>query len=92
MPEPHLKHFSNDIDTRDILNYMVVLYEISLNRDHEELKRFVKLISHVIDPEDFNKLLRRTIRMMGNSKCGKDLCSDWIMTKLYDQYTSVGVL
>jgi len=92
MPEPHLKHFSNEIDTRDVLKYMVILYEISLNRDHEELKRFVKLISLVIDPEDFNKLLRRTIRMMGNSKCGRDLCSDWIMTKLYDQYTSAGAL
>lgn len=92
MPEPHLKHFSDEIDAVDVLKYMMVLYEISLNRDQEELKRFVKLISLAIDPEDFNKLLRRTIRMMGNSKCSRDLCSDWIMTKLYDQYTSVGHL
>ena len=92
MPEPHLKNFSNEIEAVDVLKYMIVLYKISLDRDQEELKQFVKTISYVIDPEDFNKLLRRTIRMMGNSKCGKDLCSDWIMTKLYDQYTSVGVL
>lgn len=30
--------------------------------------------------------------MMGDSKCGKDLCSDWLMTNLYELYKAFGTL
>lgn len=69
---------------------MVILYEICLNRSVVELNRFVSAVAKIIGPEDFNKLLRRMIRMMGNTKCGDDLCSDWLMTKLYELYQAIG--
>jgi hypothetical protein len=55
-----------------------------------ELNRLVRTISKVIGPEDFNKLVRRVIRMMGDTKCGEDLCSDWLMTQLYELYSAFG--
>jgi hypothetical protein len=70
---------------------MVVLYEIARRRDFFELSRFVKLSAEVIGPEDFNLLLRAVIKIMGNAKCGPDLCSDWLMTNLYELYTAFGV-
>lgn len=70
---------------------MVVLYTISKKRDVFELSRFVKLSSETIGPEDFNLLLRAVVKMMGNAKCGPELCSDWLMTGLYELYTAFGV-
>jgi hypothetical protein len=69
---------------------MVILYSITLSRDVMELNRLVRMISKVIGPEDFNKLVRRVIRMMGDTKCGEDLCSDWLMTQLYELYSAFG--
>lgn len=69
---------------------MMILYEIAKRRDFVELSRFVKLTSSVIGPNDFNLMLRTLIRMMGNGKCGDELCSDWIMTQLYELYKAIG--
>lgn len=69
---------------------MVVLYAISINQNIVELNRFIAVVSRIIGPEDFNHLLRRTIKMMGDSKCGDILCSDWLMTKLFDLYNTLG--
>jgi len=70
---------------------MFVLYQVSKSRSFIELSRFVNLSAEVIGPNDFNLLLRGVIRMMGNSKCGQELCSDWLMTNLYELYKALGV-
>lgn len=68
----------------------MILYQISLNRNIFELNRFMVMSATVIGPEDFNRLLRRVVRMMGDSKCGEELCSDWLMTNLYQLYMMMG--
>ena len=90
--QPPLQKFSNELTPKEILGYMLILYQISLNRNISELNRFLKLVSSVVSPDDFNKLLRRVIRMMGDAKCGKDLCSDWLMTNLYELYKAFGTV
>jgi len=69
---------------------MVILCTISTNQNIVELNRFVVVVSRMIGPEDFNYLLRHTIKMMGDRKCGDLLCSDWVMTKLFDLYNTLG--
>jgi len=69
---------------------MVILCSISTGQNVVELNRFVVAASRLIGPEDFNHLLRRTVKMMGDSKCGDILCSDWLMTKLFDLYNTLG--
>lgn len=69
---------------------MVILCTISKNQNIVELNRFVVVVSRLIGPDDFNQLLRRTVKMMGDRKCGDLQCSDWIMTKLFDLYNSLG--
>lgn len=50
-----------------------------------ELSRFVGLMAKVMGPEDFNKMLRRVTRMMGENEC-----SDWLLTNLYELYIAYG--
>lgn len=69
---------------------MVILYEVVKNQDINELNRYLKYVSKVISPEDFNNLVRRVVRMMGPDQCGGLLCSDWLMTSLYELYSAYG--
>jgi hypothetical protein len=89
-PQPHLQKFTGELKSDELIQFMVILYSITLSRDVMELNRLVRMISKVIGPEDFNKLVRRVIRMMGDTKCGEDLCSDWLMTQLYELYSAFG--
>lgn len=90
LPQPHLQKFTEELKSDELIQFMLILYDIALSSDVLELNRFVKMISKVIGPEDFNKLVRRVIRMMGETKCGQDLCSDWLMTQLYELYSAFG--
>jgi hypothetical protein len=83
--------FSSELKPKEILNLMLILYEIASTRDFVELGRFVHFSSEIIGPSDFNLLLRSLVKMMNGSKCGDELCSDWIMTNLYELYTALGV-
>lgn len=67
---------------------MLIAFQISKDEDFPSLHRFVAVCAKEMGPEDFNKLLRRTIKFMGDEKCGDDLCSDWLMGKLYELYES----
>jgi len=89
-PQPHLQKFTEELKSDELIQFMVILYSITLSRDVMELNRLVRMISKVIGPDDFNKLVRRVIRMMGDTKCGEDLCSDWLMTQLYELYSAFG--
>lgn len=91
MRTPVLKtKFSEELDPKELLGLMLILYEIARKRDFMELSRFVHFSAELIGPSDFNQMLRSLIRMMGNTKCGHELCSDWIMTQLYELYTAIG--
>lgn len=91
MTTPTLKtKFSEELDPKEVLGLMMILYQISKQRDFVELGRFVRYSAEIIGPSDFNQMLRSLIRMMGNTKCGDELCSDWLMTQLYELYTAIG--
>jgi hypothetical protein len=80
--------FSDEVTTGELLSLMVILYRISLDKDIVALNRFVATCSRMMGPDDFNKLLRAVIKMVGNDVSS----SDWVMTKLYEIYTSYGDL
>jgi hypothetical protein len=89
-PKPLPVRFSDELEPRELVQFMLILYEISKARDFIELSRFVKLVAEVIGPADFNLLLRSTVKLMGVHRCGRDMCSDWLMTQLYELYQAFG--
>ena len=89
-PTPQLQKFSGEMKSLEILQYMVILYQITKSKEINELSRYLKYVSKVISPEDFNNLVRRVVRMMGHDQCGNTLCSDWLMTSLYELYKAYG--
>jgi hypothetical protein len=89
-PAPPLQKFSDELESIELLRYMVILYRVAKNGEVGELSRYLKHVSRVISPEDFNNLVRRVVRMMGTDRCGESLCSDWLMTSLYELYKEYG--
>jgi hypothetical protein len=87
MPDhhPQLQRFSDEMKVEEILQYMVILHAIARAEDVSELNRYVKFVARVMSPDDFNKLIRRVTRMMGDNPC-----SDWLMTNLYELYKVYG--
>lgn len=89
-PKPLPVRFSEELEPKELVQFMFILYEIAKARDFMELSRFVKLVAEVIGPADFNLLLRSTVKLMGSHRCGRDMCSDWLMTQLYELYQAFG--
>lgn len=70
------------------LKLILILCSIVVNKDIEKLKGFVKICSrHVTDP-DFNKIMRKALKILETQKCGADSCPDWLMNNLFDLYKS----
>lgn len=68
----------------------ILLYSISVNENLVQLNKFVTVTSRIIGPDDFNKLIRQVVKLMGDRRCGQQQCSDWLMTKLFDLYKVLG--
>lgn len=78
--------FSDEATGDELLSLMVILYAISSRKDIIELNRFIIIVAKIIGPDDFNRMLRIVVKMLESNVS----CSDWLMTKLYEIYTSHG--
>lgn len=68
------------------LKLILILCSICLNQDKTELKSFVKVSARYIDTNDFNKILRKTMRTLEHKRCGAVACPDWLMNELFYLY------
>jgi len=71
---------------REHLNLILILCSICLKQDVFELKSFVKVSARYVDTNDFNKILRKTIKILEIRRCGSIACPDWLMGKLFQLY------
>lgn len=87
-----VQKFSDDASPGELLAMGVILYSISMRGDITELNRFVIASSKFIESEDFSNLVKRVSKMLGNNvmKDKNTLCSDWLLTSLFELYKSTG--
>lgn len=70
----------------DKLKFILILCSICLNQDVSELKSFVKVSARYVDTEDFNKILRKSMKILEFKRCGNSACPDWLMNELFLLY------
>ena len=68
------------------LKLIVILCSICMKQDVVELKAFVKVNARYVDTNDFNKILRKSMKLMENKRCGTASCPDWLMNELFYFY------
>jgi hypothetical protein len=70
----------------DHLKLILILCSICLKQDTHELKSFIKVNARYVDTNDFNKILRKTIKILEVRRCGMVSCPDWLMNELFRLY------
>ena len=70
------------------LKLIFILCSVVTQKDPEKLKEFVKVCSHYVTDSDFNKIMRKSLKILEHQKCGSESCPDWLMNSLFDLYKS----
>jgi hypothetical protein len=74
------------------LNLIIILCSICIDQNQSELRSFVKVCSRYVDTNDFNKILRKSMKLLEYKRCGHSSCPDWLMSELFLLYkTGVSV-
>lgn len=68
------------------LKLILILCSIVVNKDQLKLKEFIKVCSRHVTDSDFNKIMRKSLKILETQKCGADSCSDWLMNNLFELY------
>jgi hypothetical protein len=68
------------------LKFILILCSICLKEDSVELKRFIKVCARHVETEDFNKILRKSMKYLEDKRCGSISCPDWLMGNLFNLY------
>jgi hypothetical protein len=68
------------------LKLILILCSICTEQDTNELKSFIKVSARYVDTTDFNKILRKAMKIMEYKRCGQISCPDWLMNELFKLY------
>jgi hypothetical protein len=68
------------------LKLIFILCSICMKQDVAELKLFIKVNARYVDTNDFNKILRKSMKIMEPRRCGNVSCPDWLMNELFQLY------
>lgn len=68
------------------LKLILILCSICLRRDISELKAFISVNARYVDTADFNKILRKSMKILELRRCGTMACPDWLMNELFQLY------
>lgn len=71
---------------KEHLKLILILCSICLKQDVGELKSFIKVSSRHVDTNDFNKILRKSMKILEFKTCGTSSCPDWLMNELFQLY------
>jgi hypothetical protein len=70
----------------DKLKLILILCSICLKQERSELKSFIKVNARYVDTNDFNKILRKSMKILEFKRCGASSCPDWLMNELFYLY------
>jgi hypothetical protein len=68
------------------LKLILILCSIAVSQDRPQLKEFVKVCSRYVTDSDFNKIMRKSLKILELQKCGRTSCPDWLMNHLFELY------
>lgn len=68
------------------LKLILILCSICLRGDISELKAFISVNARYVDTTDFNKILRKSMKILELRRCGTAACPDWLMNELFQLY------
>lgn len=71
---------------REHLQLILILCSICTKQDTKELGTFIKVNGAYVEDANFNKILRKAMKILENRRCGDVACTDWLMNELFYMY------
>lgn len=68
------------------LKLILILCSVTVNKDHARLRELVQVCSYYVTDNDFNKIMRKSLKILETQKCGVESCTDWLMNNLFELY------
>jgi len=50
------------------------------------LTKFMHIVAREVETEEFNRILRRAMKVMGEKTYNGQVCQDWLMNELFTLY------
>jgi len=72
------------------LKLIFILCSITTQKDGVRLKEFIQVCSRHVTDSDFNKIMRKSLKILEFQSCGSESCPDWLMNSLFELYKSSG--
>jgi hypothetical protein len=73
---------------RELLSYILTLYSITTVQDSWALKKYIFSMSRQVENDLFNKVLRKTMKLLDGRLCGRENCNDWLVNQLFVLYNA----
>jgi hypothetical protein len=68
------------------LRLILILCSIAINKNYAGLRDLVQVCSYFVTDNDFNKIMRKSLKILESQKCGTESCTDWLMNSLFELY------
>lgn len=68
------------------LKLILILCSITVKQNISELKEFIQVCSYYVTDSDFNKIMRKALKILEGQRCGVESCPDWLMNNLFELY------
>jgi len=74
------------ISDSDKLKLILLLCKICRDQDSIMLSQYMHIVSRGVETDEFNKILRKSMKIMENKSYNSQSCQDWLMNELFTLY------
>jgi hypothetical protein len=74
------------ITDSDKLKLILLLCKICRDQDSIMLSQYMHIVSRKVETDEFNRILRRSMKIMGDRSYNSQTCQDWLMNELFTLY------
>jgi hypothetical protein len=68
------------------LKLILILCSVTVDKNQSRLRELVQVCSYYVTDNDFNKIMRKSLKILETQKCGIESCTDWLMNNLFELY------
>lgn len=70
----------------ELLKLILILCDICIKQDRFLLSRYVYIISRNLENEEFDRVLRKSMKVLESYRIGDISCQDWLINELFSIY------
>lgn len=70
----------------ELLKLIFILCDICIKQDRFLLSRYVYIVSRNLENDEFDRVLRKSMKVLEKYKIGDISCQDWLINELFSIY------